>query len=107
MPALWRDRDFCRLWLGQTASQFGAQASQTTLPLIAVIALNAGANQLGALRAVQQAPILLFSLFVGVWVDRRRSRNVMVLADFGRTVALAAIPVAYLLGMLGIPVLLV
>jgi predicted MFS family arabinose efflux permease len=106
-PSLWRDRDFRMLWSGQTASQFGEQASQITLPLIAVIALNAGANQLGALRAVQQAPILLFSLFVGVWVDRWRSRNVMVLADFGRAVALAAIPVAYLLGVLGIPVLLV
>jgi predicted MFS family arabinose efflux permease len=107
VPVLWRDRDFCRLWLGQTASQFGAQASQLTLPLIAVIALNAGAGQLGALRAVQQAPILLFSLFVGVWVDHRRSRDVMVLADFGRAVASAAIPIAYLLGVLGIPVLLV
>lgn len=78
-----------------------------TLPLLAVVALNANSTQLGALRAVQQIPILLFSLFVGVWVDRWRSRNVMVLADFGRAVALAAIPIAFLLGVLGIPVLLV
>lgn len=106
-PSLWRDGDFRRLWLGQTASQLGAQASQVTLPLIAVVALDAGASQLGALRAVQQAPILLFSLFVGVWVDRRRSRNIMVLADFGRAVASAAIPLTYLFGMLGIPVLVI
>lgn len=78
-----------------------------TLPLLAVVALNADATQLGALRAAQQIPILLFSLFVGVWVDRWRSRNVMVLADFGRAVALAAIPIAFLFGVLGIPVLLV
>jgi MFS family permease len=103
--ALWRDRDFVRLWLGQTASQFGAQASQVTLPLVAVLALNSGADQLGGLRAVQQAPILLISLFVGAWVDRWRSRNVMVLADFGRAVALAAIPIAYLFGALGFPLL--
>jgi hypothetical protein len=82
--ALWRDGDFRRLWVGQAASQLGAQASQVTLPLIAVAALNADAGQLGAVRAVEQAPILLFSLFVGAWVDRRRSRSVMVLADFGR-----------------------
>lgn len=106
-PSLWRDRDFRRLWAGQTASQFGAQAGQVTLPLLAVVALNADATQLGALRAVQQIPILLFSLFVGAWVDRWRSRHVMVLADFGRAVALAAIPIAFLLGALGIPVLLV
>ncbi|MFD3523678.1 MFS transporter [Streptomyces sp. NPDC058653] len=107
-PSLWRDRDFRSLWAGQTASQFGAQAGQVTLPLLAVVALNADATQLGALRAVQQVPILLLSLFVGVWVDRwRSSRDVMVRADFGRAVALAAIPVAFLLGVLGMPVLLV
>ncbi|MFD3486045.1 MFS transporter [Streptomyces sp. NPDC058665] len=106
-PSLWRDRDFRSLWAGQTASQFGAQAGQVTLPLLAVVALNADATQLGALRAAQQVPILLFSIFVGVWVDRWRSRDVMVRADFGRAVALAAIPVAFLLGVLGMPLLLV
>lgn len=106
-PGLWRDADFRRLWAGQTASQLGAQAAQVTLPLVAVVALNADAGQLGALRAVQQVPILLFSLFVGVWVDRRRSRNVMVWADFGRAVLPAALPVAWLLGVLGIPLLLI
>ncbi|WP_374119534.1 MFS transporter [Streptomyces sp. RKAG290] len=106
-PGLWRDADFRRLWVGQTASQFGAQASQVVLPLIAVVSLNAGPGQLGALRAVEQAPILLLSLFAGAWVDRRRSRTVMVLADCGRTLALAAIPTAYVLGILGLPALLV
>ncbi|GGJ89243.1 MFS transporter [Streptomyces camponoticapitis] len=105
-PSLWRDRDFRSLWVGQTASQFGAQAGQVTLPFLAVVALNVDATQLGALRAVQQIPILLLSLFVGVWVDRRRSRDVMVRADFGRAVALAAIPVAFLFGVLAMPVLL-
>ncbi|MFI6693236.1 MFS transporter [Streptomyces sp. NPDC050433] len=104
---MWRDHDFRSLWAGQTASQLGAQAGQVTLPLLAVVALNADAAQLGALRAAQQIPILLFSLFVGAWVDRWRSRNVMVLADFGRAAALAAIPIAVLFGVLGIPVLLV
>lgn len=107
LPSLWRDADFRRLWLGQTASQLGAQAGQVTLPLIAVLALDVGAGQLGALRAVEQAPILLFSLFAGAWVDRRRARNVMVLADLGRALALAAIPLAYVLGVLGLPALLV
>lgn len=78
-----------------------------TLPLVAVVALDVGAGQLGALRAVEQAPILLFSLFAGAWVDRRRARDVMVVADLGRALALAAIPLAYLLGVLGLPVLLV
>ncbi|MFI6945505.1 MFS transporter [Streptomyces sp. NPDC050422] len=106
-PALWRDADFRRLFLGQTASQFGAQATQVVLPLIAVVSLDAGPGQLGVLRAVEQAPILLLSLFAGAWVDRRRARSVMVLADCGRALALGAVPAAYLLGVLGLPVLLV
>lgn len=105
-PSLWRDGDFRRLWIGHTTSQLGAQAGQVILPLIAVVALNAGTQEIGALRAAQQAPILLLSLFAGAWVDRRRSRNVMVLADLGRSMALAVVPAAYLLGMLDIPLLL-
>lgn len=104
---LWADRDFLRFWTGQAASQAGTHASLVTLPLLAVTALGAGAAQLGALRAVQQVPILLFSLLIGVLVDRRRSLGVMAFADFGRALALACIPIAWLLGLLGLPLLYV
>ncbi|MFD0020358.1 MFS transporter [Streptomyces sp. NPDC058382] len=106
-PDLWRDADFRRLWAGQTASQFGEQAGQVILPLVAVVSLDAGPGQLGALRAAEQAPILLLSLFAGAWVDRRRSRSVMVVADCGRALTMGAVAVAYLLGVLGLPALLV
>jgi MFS family permease len=106
-PSLWRDRDFRRLWVGQTASQLGEHGSLVVLPLIAVLTLNADAGQLGALRAVGQAPILLLSLFVGAWVDRWRTRTVMVLADLGRALALGGAAAACLLGGLGLPALLV
>jgi MFS family permease len=98
-PTLWADRDFLRLWIGQTASQLGSFASQVTMPLVAVTALGTGAAQLGVLRAVQQVPILLFSLFVGVLVDRWRARTVMVYADLGRAVMLALVPIGWMLGM--------
>jgi MFS family permease len=106
-PSLLRDPDFRSLWAGQTASQFGEQASAIVLPLIAVLTLNADAAQLGVLRAVGQAPLLLFPLFVGVWVDRWRTRTVMMLADLGRFLALSACALACLLGGLGLPALLV
>ncbi|WP_331754643.1 MFS transporter (plasmid) [Streptomyces sp. NBC_00012] len=106
-PGLWRDADFRRLWAGQTASQLGEHASLVILPLIAVPTLDADAGRLGCLRAVGQLPILLFSLLVGAWVDRWRTRTVMVLADLGRAVALGAVAVAGLLGLLGLPVLFV
>ncbi|MFG2791161.1 MFS transporter [Streptomyces sp. NPDC048419] len=104
---LWRDLDFRRLWAGQTASQLGEHASLVVLPLFAVLTLHADAGELGALRAVGQAPILLLSLFVGAWVDRWRTRTLMVLADAGRALALSAAAVAGLLGALGLPQLLV
>jgi MFS family permease len=105
--SLWRDRDFRRLWVGQTASQLGEHTSLLVLPLFAVLTLDASAGQLGVLRAVGQAPILLLSLFVGAWVDGWRTRTVMVLTDVGRTLALGAAALGGLLGLLGLPALLV
>ncbi|MFJ6118857.1 MFS transporter [Streptomyces sp. NPDC092129] len=104
---LWRDGDFRRLWVGQTASQLGEHTSLVVLPLFAVLTLHAGAGQLGVLRAVGQAPILLLSLFVGAWVDRWWTRTLMVLADAGRALALGAAAVTGLLAGLGLPALLV
>ncbi|MFF8394965.1 MFS transporter [Streptomyces sp. NPDC016172] len=105
--SLWRDADFRRLWTGQTASQLGEHASLVVLPLLAVLTLHASAGQLGVLRAVGQAPILLLSLLVGAWVDRWRTRTTMVLTDAGRALALGAVALAGLLGRLGMPGLLV
>ncbi|GAB2655087.1 MFS transporter [Kribbella swartbergensis] len=98
-PSLWADRDFLKLWIGQSASLFAVHASQVTLPLVAVVSLGAGAAQLGGLRAAQQVPILLFSLFAGVLVDRWRARAMMVYADLGRAVLLGLVPIAWTLGL--------
>lgn len=104
-PSLWRDADFRRLWAGQTASQLGEHASLVIFPLLAVLTLDVGAEQLGFLRAVGQAPLLL-ALVAGVWVDRWRSRTVMVVADLGRALALAVTAVVALVGGPGLPTLL-
>ncbi|MEU4420781.1 MFS transporter [Actinoplanes sp. NPDC024001] len=107
MPSLLTNSDFRRLWAGQTASQLGEHTSLVILPLVAVLTLHVGAEQLGVLRAVGQAPQLLLALFAGVWVDRWRSRTVMVLADCGRALALGAAAMAAHLGGLGLPTLLI
>jgi MFS family permease len=104
VPTLWRNSDFRRLWAGQTVSQLGEHTSLVVLPLLAVLTLDVGPGELGVLRAVGQAPQLLLALFVGVWVDRWRTRTVMVLADLGRALALGA---AALLVGFGLPVLIV
>jgi predicted MFS family arabinose efflux permease len=97
--SLWTHRDFRWLWIGQSFSLLASFAGQVTLPLLAVTTLGAGAGQLGVLRAVQQLPILLFSLAVGVLVDRLRSRTVLVAADLGRAVVLASVPLGLSLGL--------
>ncbi|MFI0937462.1 MFS transporter [Streptomyces sp. NPDC021020] len=101
-----RDADFRRLWAGQSASQLGEHATLVVLPLLAVLTLGAGPGELGVLRAVGQAPVLLLSLLAGAWVDRWRTRTTMVLADAGRALLLGAAALACLLGGLGLPALL-
>lgn len=106
-PKVWQDGDFRRLWIGQTASQFGEQACLVIIPLVAVLSLNASPGELGLLRAVQGLPILIFSLLIGAWVDRWRSRTVMVITDFLRAAIVALVSIAYLAGIFDIAVLFV
>lgn len=100
-----RNHDFNRLWAGQTISMVGTQVTNLALPLTAVLMLHATALQMGILSAVGSLPWLLFSLFVGVWVDRLRRRPVMILADLGRFVLVALVPVSAVLHVLSLPLL--
>jgi MFS family permease len=97
---LWRNHDFVKLWSGEALSQLATQITLVVIPLTAVITLDAGADVVGLLAATQYAPILLASLFAGVWLDRHRRRPVLVAAYLARAVVLAVIPVLYLLGLL-------
>ncbi|MET8743423.1 MFS transporter [Streptomyces sp. NPDC004728] len=95
--SLWRDRRFRRFWAGQSVSQFGDRITELALPLIAVGALNATANQVAWLTALIWTPNLL-AMVLGAWVDQRtRKRRLMILADLARAAVLLSLPVAYLL----------
>jgi hypothetical protein len=48
------------------------------------------------------APFIIFTLPAGAWLDRVRRRPVLVAGDLGRSLALAAIPIAYAAGALTI-----
>lgn len=100
---LHRHSTFVRFWAGQTISVFGDQISALAIPLTAVLVLHASALQVGILAALAWLPHLLFSLPVGVWIDRRahRRRN-MIVADVLRATALATIPMVWWLGSLTI-----
>jgi MFS family permease len=103
MGSLGRRHDFLKLWAGQTVSEVGSQVSLIALPLAAVTVLGAGAFQTGLLATLQVLPFLLFGLPAGVWVDRLSRRGVLVVADLGRALAMASIPVSWALGDLRMP----
>ena len=99
---------FRHYWTGQTISLFGDQIALLAIPLLAVITLNADAQQMGMLGAVELIPNLFFAFAFGAWADRRRSRRAILIgADLGRAALLLGIPLASLLGVLTMPVLYV
>lgn len=104
---LWRHREFLKLWAASAVSDVGSQITTLALPLMAVLTLDASAWQMGVLAASGSTPTLVVGLFAGVWVDRLRRRPILIAADVGRAVLLAAIPVAALAGVLRIELLYV
>lgn len=95
-----RHRDFRLFWLARGISTGGDNISFLALPSAAILVLGAGPGQVGALRAVQFVAYPLLGIVAGVWVDRLRRRRIMVVADGGRAIALASIPIAFGLGHL-------
>ncbi|MEY2571736.1 MAG: hypothetical protein QOE63_2086, partial [Acidimicrobiaceae bacterium] len=90
-----RHRDFNLLWAGQAVSKVGTEVSVLAIPLIAIQLLDATTFEVGALTAVEFLPFLLVGLPAGAWVDRMRRRRVLLVADIGRLVALATIPLVH------------
>lgn len=102
-----RDPEFLKLWAGEAISDFGDQMTVLAIPLTAVIVLKATAFEMGLLAAVATLPTALFSLPVGVWVDRLPRRRTLIVADAGHAIVLATVPIAFVLGILGMPQLYV
>jgi MFS family permease len=100
---LLRVRDFRNFWLGESISLLGDQVSVIALPLVAVLALDASAADMGYLGAAALGPHLLLSLPAGLWLDRvARRRRVMVAADIARAALLGSVPLAYVLDALSL-----
>lgn len=98
--------DFSRLWVAQGAGVAAAQVAELALPLLAVLALNASALELGLLGVARWLPFLLLALPLGVFVDRHRRRPMIVVSDWARAALTIAIIVAAIAGSLTMPALL-
>ena len=92
---LWDHADFKKLWAGQSISEFGSQISQLAIPWLAAVGLHASPFQFALLGVLGFLPFILFALPAGVWVDRLRRRQIMIVGDASRAVLLAVIPILW------------
>ena len=102
---LLRQALYRRLWLSVFISSCGNQITLLALPLAAVVLLHATPTQMGWLTTAELLPFALFSLPAGVWLDRMRKLPVYVTGEAFAAFALASIPAAWALGVLGMPFL--
>lgn len=100
MQTLWRDRDFLKLWAGQTISEAGSRITREGVPIAAVMALHATPLDMGLLAALGGLATLLIAPVAGVIADRYRLRPILIGADIGRALVIAMIPIAAATGTL-------
>jgi len=88
-----RNRDFWIVLVGQGVSSFGDAITNTALPLL-VLALTGSGFMMGIVGVLSTLPDLLVGLPAGAYADRWDRRRMMLLADAGRAVLTAAIPIS-------------
>lgn len=93
---------FLALWIGQSVSVVGSQITGLAIPVLAVTYLAANEFQMGLLHAADTSAFLVFGLLAGALVDRWIKRRVMLIADLVRMVAVAVIPLLWILGVLNV-----
>jgi MFS family permease len=98
--ALWRHRDYRRLWGAQGVSALGSQITLVALPFAAILTLHATTFEVAVLTALEFLPFVFLGIPAGVWVDRMRHRPILVVTDLLRGASLLSIPIAYTLGIL-------
>ncbi len=99
--------DFNRLWAANLAAQSAEQLSLAATPIVAVLALGAGAGEVGLLAAAQTLPFLLLAIPLGLWADRHSRRSLMVAAELLRAVSLLGLLAGAVSGTLSLGLLAV
>jgi MFS family permease len=101
-----RNRDFKVLLTSQAISALGDAVTFTALPLL-VLALTGSGLMMGIVGALGMLPDLLFGMVAGALADRGDRRRMMLLADLGRAMLTAMIPLSVVLGGPTLAVILV
>ena len=99
-------RDLRLVTAGQGVSLIGDAITQLALPIVAVDLLGADSLGTGLLGAASTVAYIFIGLQAGVWVDRSSRRAFLLAADAVRIALLLAIPLAYALNLLTLPLLI-
>lgn len=102
-----RSTVFLRYWTAATISSFGTAITTVAMPVLVVQLLGASPFEVGLVNAAQFVPYALLGVIAGVYTDRWRRRPILVWASLGRALALGAVPVLWLCGILEVWMLLV
>ncbi|HTC85959.1 MAG TPA: MFS transporter [Candidatus Acidoferrum sp.] len=97
-PELGQNRDFKVMLAGQGASSIGDAVTFTVLPIL-VLTLTGSGLAMGVVGVLQTIPHLVVGMLAGAFADRSDRRRMMLLADLGRAVLTALIPLSALLGI--------
>ncbi|MFI6792399.1 MFS transporter [Nonomuraea sp. NPDC050383] len=95
------------LWSAYAVSTYGTWIAFGAFSLIAVRVLHSSAFAVSLLDAAGLAVAALVAVPLGPWVEHRAKRPVMIAMDLVRFLAMASVPITYLLGLLSYGQLLV
>ncbi|WP_246277787.1 MFS transporter [Phytohabitans rumicis] len=100
-------RSFGWLWSAYAVSTYGTWIAFGAFPLIAVRVLHSPAFAVSLLGAAGLAVAAIVAFPLGPWIEHRAKRPVMIAMDLVRFLAMASVPIAYVLGVLSYGQLLV
>ena len=90
------------MWGAYAVSTYGTWLGFGAFAYIAITVLKAGPSPVSGMSAVGTAAGALVAVPLGLWMEFRRKRPVMITMDLVRFAVLATIPVAYWLGWLSL-----
>jgi MFS family permease len=88
------NRDFVKLFCGESVSLLGTYITQFTMPLVALLTLKATVLEVGVLNSFRLSPVLVVALVAGVWLDRVRRRPVLIACALCCAVLIGLVPLA-------------
>ncbi len=89
--AIFRNRNFTRMWIGQLISEMGASVT-TLASSLYIYQITGSALNVGLMLMATVAPSPLIGLIAGVFVDRLDRKRILLVADFLQAACIFAIP---------------